>query len=293
MKKLAPFTILSAAVLWGSMGIVTRYVGSVGFTVVQTAAVRILSATLVLFLFLCVSDRRKLKISLKDIKWFLGTGILSLFINNLAYAATVQMASLSVAVVLLYTAPFFVMIMSVLFFKERITAVKIAALMLAFFGCVLVAGLSGADTKASKGITILVGLSAGFGYSLYSIFGKVLVEKYHSLTVTFYTFLFASAGTTLFAKPVDMCSILFKNVDKLPVIVIGSVITLAMPYLLYSIGLSYMESSKASIIASFEVVAASLFGVILYGEALNIYNITGILFVVIALIILQIKRNTL
>ena len=52
--------------------------------------------------------------------------------------------------------------------------------------------------------------------------------------------------------------------------------------------LKYMESSKASIIASFEVVAASLFGVVLYGEPLNGYNLLGILLVVSALILLQV-----
>ena len=56
---------------------------------------------------------------------------------------------------------------------------------------------------------------------------------------------------------------------KMPLVVIGSVVTLALPYVSYSIGLKYMESSKASIIASFEVVAASLFGVALYHETLD------------------------
>ena len=292
MKRLAPLFVLMASVLWGSMGIVTRYVVAIGFNTRQTAAVRITSAAAVLILFLLITDRSKLKLRKEDFKWFLGTGLGSLFINNLAYAATVQRASLSVAVVLLYTAPFFVMIMSVLFFKEKLTVQKIAALFLSFAGCILVVGLSGANVGGNVIITLLIGLSAGFGYSLYSIFGTVLMERYESLTVTVYTFILASLASLVIAEPVSMVRIIAANAEKMPVTVIGSVITLALPYICYSAALKYIESSKASIIASFEVVAASLFGVFLYHELLDIYNIVGIVCVVAALIILQLKPKS-
>lgn len=292
MKRLAPLFVLMASVLWGSMGIVTRYVVAIGFNTRQTAAVRITSAAAVLILFLLITDRSKLKLRKEDFKWFLGTGLGSLFINNLAYAATVQRASLSVAVVLLYTAPFFVMIMSVLIFKEKLTVQKIAALFLSFAGCILVVGLSGANVGGNVIITLLIGLSAGFGYSLYSIFGKVLMRRYESLTVTVYTFILASLASLVIAEPVSMVRIIAANAEKMPITVIGSVITLALPYICYSAALKYIESSKASIIASFEVVAASLFGVFLYHELLDIYNIVGIVCVVAALVILQLKPKS-
>lgn len=289
MKKLAPVFVLMASILWGSMGIITRYVAAIGFNTRQTAAVRITSAAIVLILFLLITDRKKFKIDYRDFKWFIGTGIGSLFINNLAYAATVQRASLSVAVVLLYTAPFFVMIMSIIFFKEKLTIQKITALFLSFAGCILVVGLSGANVGDNAVVTFLIGLSAGFGYSLYSIFGKVLMGKYESLTVTVYTFIIASIASLIISEPVSMVRIISDNPDKMPVTVIGSVVTLAMPYICYSAALKYIESSKASIIASFEVVAASLLGVVLYNERLDLFNLTGIVCVVAALIILQLK----
>ena len=71
------------------------------------------------------------------------------------------------------------------------------ALLLSFAGCVLVVGLSGANAGSSGAVTLLISACAGFGYSLYSIFGKVLVGKYDSLTVTVYTFIFASVGTLI------------------------------------------------------------------------------------------------
>lgn len=290
MKKIAPLLVLAAATLWGAMGIVTRYVASVGFHSRQTAAVRVSFAAVSLLLFLFVTDRKKLYVKREDYKWFLATGVLSLFVNNLAYAVTVQRASLSAAVVLLYTAPFFVLLLSAIWLKEKMTIAKVAALCLSFAGCILVVGLSGADT-GGRGLclTIFIGLLAGFGYSLYSIFGKVLVRTYDPVTVAAYTCVVASIASLLIAQPMEMLQIIGDNPDKMPLTIIGSVVTLAMPYALYSWGLTYMESSRASILASFEVVAASLFGVLLYGEHLSFLNIAGIACVVLALILLQIK----
>lgn len=288
MKKSAPLFVLAASVLWGSMGIVTRYVASLGFSTLQTAAVRICSAAVVLILYLFLTDRKKFCINKKDLKWFLGTGFGSLFVNNLAYAATVQMASLSVAVVLLYTAPFFVLILSVVLFRETLTFRKVAALLLAFTGCILVVGLSGTNLGEKPYLTLFLGLCTGMAYALYSIIGKFLVGRYESMTVTVYTFIFAASGTFLISDPAETFHIVEANIEKMPIVVLGSVITLAMPYVLYSLGLQYMESSRASIIASFEVVAASLIGVVFFHEHLDLLNLVGIICVVAALILLQV-----
>lgn len=289
MKKFANVLVLTASLLWGSMGIVTRFVAGIGFHTRQTAAVRICAAAICLILFLFLTDREKLKIDKKDLKWFFATGLGSLFVNNLCYAEVVQRASLSVAVVLLYTAPFFVMILSFFFFKEKPTAQKITALLLSFVGCILVVGLSEGNAGDRPLVTLAIGLCTGLAYGLYSIFGKVLVGKYDSLTVTAYSLGIAAAGTFLISEPVSMFWIIGENLNQMPLVIIGSVVTLAMPYVCYSKALQYMESSRASIIASFEVVTASLLGVVLYGETLSVWNIIGIILVVSALILLQIK----
>lgn len=65
MKKTAPFFVLLASVLWGSMGIVTRYIADIGFHTRQITAVRICVSTIVLAIFLLLTDRKKLKIEKK------------------------------------------------------------------------------------------------------------------------------------------------------------------------------------------------------------------------------------
>lgn len=291
MKKFAPVLALISAIFWAGMGIVTRYVATIGFTTRQNSTLRLGSAAMAFVLYMLITDRKKLHIKKEDLKWFFGSGILSLLINNITYATTVQLASLSVAVVLLYTAPFFVMILSIIFFKERLTVQKIIALILSFTGCILVVGVSDVNVGENAWITLSIGLLSGFAYSLYSIFGKILVAKYDAVTVPAYTFIFGFFGALCISSPVDMFRRVGNHLEKMPLLVLGGVLSLAVPYLTYSIALKYIESSKASIIASFEVVAASLFGVVLYHEKLDLFNVVGIICVVAALICLQIKLN--
>lgn len=291
MKKAAPLAILLAALLWGTMGIVTRYVVSLGFNTLEATAIRITVSALFFFVLLVFTNRDKLKINPRDLKWFLLTGVGSLFVNNLSYAATVQMANLSVAVVLLNTAPFFVLIMSVLFFKEKLTPIKVTALLFSFLGCILVVGLSSQSLKAGHSLksVLVVGLIAGFSYSLYTVFGKILLKKYHFLTVTAYTFFIAAIVAILFAGPWHL---LKEGAQKGTLIIpalLGSIISIAFPYLSYSWALKYVEAGSAPIIASFEVVAASIYGVVLHGETLSAINILGIFLVLIAIALLQKK----
>ena len=115
--------------------------------------------------------------------------------------------------------------------------------------------------------------------------------KYESLTVTVYTFLIAAAATLLISRPADMAEKVMGNLSAFPVIFLGSFVTVGLPYLIYSVALKHIESSRASIIASFEVVAASLFGVVLYEETLSGMNLAGILLVVTALTMLQVPAK--
>ena len=81
----------------------------------------------------------------------------------------------AVSAILLYTAPIFVMIMSVIFFKERITTKKIVAFVVAITGCALVSGIvSGAQANVTG---IILGVLSGFAYSLYGIFATFYMKK--------------------------------------------------------------------------------------------------------------------
>lgn len=285
MKKPAPIFVLLAGILWGMMGIYVRRLNAAGFTTIEIVAVRSVVTALLLFLVLFFYNREMLKICIRDIWCFAGTGILSIVFFNYCYFKAITMTSLSVAAVLLYTAPAIVMILSAVFFHEKITTVKLISLVATFIGCVLVTGLVG-STESLNAAGILVGLGAGLGYALYSIFSRFALERgYHSLTISFYTFVFASIGVLPLADVQKIYGACVEDIGMLGFYLVFALVSTVIPYILYTLGLTALENSKASIIASVEPVAATVLGIVLFHEKMTVNIVTGIVLVLGAIVI--------
>ncbi len=246
-------------------------------------------AVLCFGLYMLIFDRRLFKIKLKDLWCFLGTGILSILFFSLCYFTTITLTSLSVAAILLYTAPVFVIVLSRIFFKEKLSPNKIIALVLTLTGLVFVTGvLSGAEGLSPK--TVLIGLGAGLGYALYSIFSHCAIERgYKSVTITFYTFLIATIATVPFANWTIINTQLIKSVPLLLFAVAFSIVGTVLPYLFYTAGLKHTENGTASIIASVEPVVATLIGFFVYKENLSVQEIVGVVLVLVGIVVCNVK----
>ena len=120
--------ILLAGACWGSIGIFVRRLGAAGLGSMEIVALRSIFTVIFMFLFLMVYDRSLFRIRFRDLWCFAGTGIFSMVFFNYCYFRLITISSLSVAAVMLYTAPVFVMLMSAVLFRERITPVKLIAL---------------------------------------------------------------------------------------------------------------------------------------------------------------------
>lgn len=289
-KRLAPFLIILAAVCWGTIGIFTRELQAAGFTSVQITAARCAVTALCVVTALLLTDREKLKIAPKDIWLFIGTGLLSIVFFNICYFTSIQYLTLSMASVLLYTAPFFVMLMSLFLFHERMTVQKGIALILAFSGCVLTAGILGGGVTGITEIGILIGLGSGFGYALYTIFGRLALKKYHPITITAYTFVVAGVGILPFCDVGGMIWISAENPGILLYVLILSIGCTVLPYFLYTKGLKYVEGGKASVMAFVEPMVATLIGIFLFHEQMTLVNMTGVVLIFLAVVLLNRRR---
>lgn len=279
MKKFSYIFILMAGVLWGSMGIFVRKLNSLGLVSMEIVALRSGVTMAAMFLFLLLFDRKLLKIHLKDIWCFFGTGICSIVFFNYCYFKAITLTSLSVAAVLLYTAPAMVMVFSYFLFGEKFTKRKLVSFAMTFTGCVLVTGVLTDGGRISVP-GLLTGLSAGLGYALYSVFSRYALKKgYHSLTITFYTFLIASAATCFMADIRKVAEVMVSGRTIFLFCLALGILCAVVPYLIYTLGLQYVENSKASIIASVEPVTATLLGIMVFHESLTVTGMSGMVLV--------------
>ena len=283
--------VIIAGVFWGSMGIFVRAMGKYGFDSIQIAALRLTVAAVVFAVLHCVLERGALWITARDIPLFLGLGLGSILFFTVCYFSAINMMTLSTAAILLYTSPIWVMLMSCVFFKERLTARKLAALVCAFGGCVLVSGIGGGAMTARG---LIVGLCSGIGYGLYSILGSVALKKYSAVTVTTYTFVIAAAGAWIICDPADMTAKLAaaESVWRLAwLVVLTGLVTAVIPFAAYTRGLTYVEPSRAAILATVEPMVATLLGALVFAEPVTLLSGLGIVLILVSVVMLNVKSE--
>ncbi len=288
-QRFAPGLVLLAGALWGGIGIFTRHFNALGLDAMGIGWLRAFVGLVTVGVFLLLFHRELLRIRLRDLWCFLGTGVGSLFLLNLTYCNAMAHTTLAVAGVLLYTAPIFVMIMSIVLFRETITFPKVLALILAIGGCAMVSGI-GTDSHASA-TGILWGIGAGISYAMYSIYSRYAIRRgYGSWTIIFYSFLFCWIAHSMTCQWQVMGETLSQPKELVWAVALG-VFTAFLPYLFYSFGLEAMEGSRASILASVEPVAATLVGVLIFQESLALRGVVGILLVLAAIVVLFIQKK--
>lgn len=290
-KKFSIPLILLAGVLWGCMGLFVRPLNAEGFSSWDIVFSRALITTVFMGILLLIYDRKLFKIKIRDLWCFLGTGLLSIVFFNFCYFTEITITTLSVAAILLYTAPAFVMVISAFCFKEKFTAVKFISLIMSFAGLIFVTGVIGNAGRITLK-TLLIGLGAGLGYALYSIFGRAALERgYHTFAISFYTFLFASAGTLFTADIRHMAVYASGSAKNILFILLFVSVSTIIPYLTYTLGLKHTENGKAAIVASIEPVVATINGIIFFSEKPSAGTLAGIILVLGAIVICNISTG--
>lgn len=280
----AAASILVAAALWGIIGVWNRRLMAGGLSPYSIVVVRNCGGLVLLTAVMALRDRSVFRVERQHLKYFFGTGVVSVVLFTVCYFSCQEICSLAVASILLYTAPAIVVVLSALLWREPVTKKKLLALGLTLVGCALVCGVfSGALTVTGGGIAL--GLGAGFFYALYSIFGRYALAHYGPMTVTVWTFVFAGVASLALVHPGELAAL---AQPSLALTAVGLVVcSTVLPYILYTRGLARVEAGKASILASLEPVVASVAGVVLFGEPMSPLTAAGIVCVLAGVYILR------
>lgn len=280
----AAASILAAAALWGIIGVWNRRLMAGGLSPYSIVVVRNCGGLVLLMAVMALRDRSVFRVERQHLKYFFGTGVVSVVLFTVCYFSCQEICSLAVASILLYTAPAIVVVLSAILWREPVTKKKLLALGLTLVGCALVCGVfSGSLTVTGGGIAL--GLGAGFFYALYSIFGRYALAHYGPMTVTVWTFVFAGAASLVLVRPAELAAL---AQPSMALTAVGLVVcSTVLPYILYTRGLARVEAGKASILASLEPVVASVAGVVLFGEPMSPLTAAGIVYVLAGVYILR------
>ena len=282
--------VAAAATLWGTVGIQVQTLFNYNLSIQSIVFWRLFFAFIILFFFVFFTNKKRLIIDKKGLVYLALMGLFSQLLFNLFYFGCIQKTTVATAVTLLYSAPIFIAVMARVFYKELFTPIKTVALFLCLGGCFFAATGGSAAVLQLNLIGVLMGLGAGFTFSLVTIISKAIINKYHQLTIIVYALGFG----LLFYLPFSHPLIIFQKSLPLEVwLLISSfgVISTSIAYVLYITGISYgIEVSRAGIISTLELVVAVILSYLIFKEALWGWKLAGILTVVFSVIIVQVDK---
>lgn len=225
--------------------ILSTILKNAGVSSLQQVFFRITLALPLIFLLI----RGRFKLEKGDIPYFALVGmVFSVFLLS-ALSAIVFGCPVAVTTALIYTQPFFTLVLSALSRKERITMKKLAMVAVGIFGVFLVSGVVTEPFSSINIAGIFFALFGGFLYAVYLYLKRMLKGSYMPLQGLFNTFLFAAPCTLLlglilriFTTNPIFVGFSAPSVDQLALLVLFASFSTALPYGL----LNYVKPNEVS-----------------------------------------------
>ena len=277
--KLGYLLIFLAGAGWGTGGVWITQMGRLGASSLMTGFTGHLFALPMLAIAILLTlGKSGFKISKRGLLFSIIMGVVTKGFFKMAYDTTISTIGVSTGAVLLYTAPVFVAILSMLVFREKLYRNNYIALAMNLIGVFLMLTLGNFSSLNIAPLGLLLGLISAFLHASNTIMAKISGSADDSLTMAFYMLVFSTITQGIFAQPwTDTNMALLTSGSFLFWAIINALITGALANLFYLKGLSTnIDASKAPIISSVEVIVASLMGVILFGEGMNWVGLLGI-----------------
>ena len=189
------------------------------------------------------------------------------------------------------------MIFSAIFFHEQITLRKVLCILLSVAGCALASGLGselflhreGGSTITLTGL--LLGLGAGFGYALYSIISRFILQRGYSVfTNIFYSFTLVMALFLALSLRDGSFLQIFQQPSATGLGLLCGLVTGFGAYVLYTLGMEKMETSRAAQLATIEPVTAALLGFFLFRQPMSLFEAVGIFLVVLSVVLMNMGK---
>lgn len=264
---------------FGFLGVFGKWSFATGFSVGELMAYRFLTAALILWAFTLLFKRSLIKIPLKQIGIFALLGIFGYGMMSITYLTAIKGLSISTAVLILYTYPFWVMLISHFFTDNKITKKEVLCLILAVCGLGL---LLGGHIEVKEMFAVGAALLSAVIYSIYIVLSEKNQNGTHPLVSSLYIISFGALNLLFFFRPNVLAISAFSDYQVFLILGIALICTV-LPLTLELSALQKIKSSEFSLLMMLEPVSAVSLGVIFFGEKFEPVQIVGALTILLAL----------
>jgi drug/metabolite transporter (DMT)-like permease len=282
--------VVTAAVMWASSGTAGKALFGSGLNPYEVTQIRVTFGSALLALVLAFFSRDALRIRKRDVGYFFILGSVAMALVQGSYFYAISKIQVAAAILLQYLAPIFVAVFSMCFWKERLTFIKLIALVLALSGCYLVVGGYNLRLLQMNQLGIAGGLISAITFAGYTLLGEQGMHRYRPWTILFYALAFAALTWNVIYLPFHYLTVRFSAVQwtgLLYITVVGTV----LPFGLFFMGVNYIRATRASITATLEPISAGFIAYLALGERMDFLQIIGGTLVIAAVIFLQFQQE--
>ncbi|MEM2242496.1 MAG: DMT family transporter [Candidatus Bathyarchaeia archaeon] len=250
-------------------------------------------------LFILIPIKGRIKLEKRDVPYFAATGLVFSAFLLFALSSIVFDCPVAVATALIYTQPFFTVMLSAFLGKEKVDARKFAVVALGIVGAFLVSGAATEPISNLNVFGLFLALLAGFLYAVYLYLKRMLKSGYAPLQGLFNTLLFATPCTLLlgfalraFTENPIFIGFSAPDAEQFALLFLFAFFCTAMPYGL----LNYVKPNEVSpttegTILLLDPVLHNLWAVLILRQQVSPIRYVGVgLILLSAAIMLRIKR---
>jgi drug/metabolite transporter (DMT)-like permease len=243
----------------------------------------------VLLFGILLTRPKLLRIKRADLPWLIAMGTISIGLFHVTWNISVVLLGASIATVMQSNAPIFVTVIAWLFLGEALTRRKILAVLFAVVGTMLCAGIfhAGGQDVTPKGLAI--GLLGAIAYGTFPLFGKKLAGDYNQWTIMVYIFGFG--WLVLLPFQFDLPLPWPVPEQALVYFVAFILISTIGGFGIFTLALSRLQASVASITATAEIVFAAILAYFILSERLDLWQILGAILVICGVILVSLPRK--
>lgn len=271
--------IILAAASWAFIGIFSHIAFKEGIQPMEVAFWRAIIASL--FFGFRAAALKEYKIKAKDAPLLLIFALFGISLFYVSYQVAFKHLGTAFAAVLLYTAPAWVVLVSLFVHNEEITRLKALSVVLVVLGVFLISK-TGGNNASLTGVSVVgiaAGLTAGFCYSLYYTMGKYFTKVYSSSTLFLWMLSAGAMGILPFTEFSDKTPAAWAALAAL------AFVSTFMANTFYYQGLKKIEAGRASLVATLEPVIAALAAYIFFGEYFTILGYAGAGMIIAAVVL--------
>jgi drug/metabolite transporter (DMT)-like permease len=278
--------VLTSAFGFGLMPIFAIFTYQEGLDVNSLLVLRFTLTALALFAFLWLK-REPLALTRRLLGGLFVLGTVGYSLQAWFYFSAVRYIPASLAVLLLYTYPILVALLSRLVDKEKLTGCKLLAIALASGGLCLVLGASPAAVDLHG---VLLAFAAAVVYSGYITLGNRVVREVSPAVTSAFVALFAAVAVGLSSLAGGSLNFQLTPSAWLGVFgIIGFSTLLAM--LTFFRGLALIGPTRASILSMVEPLVTVLFSALLFADRLSLIQLAGGVAVLAGAVLVVTKRE--